>query len=369
MLPKAHLNSHSGMSGSRWVITLSWISGSWRSVLHSSVYLCHLLLISSASLMSIPFLSFTEPIFAWNVSLVSLIFWKRSLVFPIVLFSSIPLHWYLRKAFLSLFAVLWNSAFKWAYLSFSPLLFAFLLFTAICQDLWVTINSTALTMNKTDMVSSLTDMETVYKHKVDSSRDYGLWKCQQTFSINDQTSNILGFGSYGICHSYSTLPLQCESSHRQCISKWVLLYSKQSFIYGGKESTIWTCLQNRNNIHRHRGQTCDCQGGGGEGGMEWEFGINRCKLLYIEWINNKPLLYCTGSCIQSPGINHMENKTQCIHVYSWVTLVYSRNQYNIVNQLFFRGFPGGSAVKTLPANAGDKGSIPGLGRSHTPWSN
>jgi len=27
------------------------------------------------------------------------------------------------------------------------------------------------------------------------------------------------------------------------------------------------------------------------------------------------------------------------------------------------GFPGGSVVKNLPANAGDTGSIPGLGRS------
>ena len=31
MLPKAHLSSHSRMSGSRWVITPSWLSGSWRS--------------------------------------------------------------------------------------------------------------------------------------------------------------------------------------------------------------------------------------------------------------------------------------------------------------------------------------------------
>ena len=29
MLPKAHLTSHSRMSGSRWVITPSWLSGSW----------------------------------------------------------------------------------------------------------------------------------------------------------------------------------------------------------------------------------------------------------------------------------------------------------------------------------------------------
>ena len=26
------------------------------------------------------------------------------------------------------------------------------------------------------------------------------------------------------------------------------------------------------------------------GGMEWEFGVSRCKLLYREWINNRS--YC-----------------------------------------------------------------------------
>ena len=31
MLPKAHLTSHSRMPGSRWVITPSWLSGSWSS--------------------------------------------------------------------------------------------------------------------------------------------------------------------------------------------------------------------------------------------------------------------------------------------------------------------------------------------------
>ena len=68
-----------------------------------------------------------------NVPLVSLIFWKRSLVFPILLFSSNSLHWSLRNAFLSLLAIFWNSAFKCVYLSFSPLLFTSLLFTAICK--------------------------------------------------------------------------------------------------------------------------------------------------------------------------------------------------------------------------------------------
>ena len=87
MLSKAHLISHSRMSDSRWVITPSWLSGSWRSVFYSSsVYSCHLSLISSASVRSIPFLSFIEPIFAWNVPLVPLIFLKRSLVFPTLFF-------------------------------------------------------------------------------------------------------------------------------------------------------------------------------------------------------------------------------------------------------------------------------------------
>ena len=60
---------------------------------------------------------------------------KRSLVFPILLFSSISLHWSLRKTllFLLFFAILWNSAFRCFYLSFSPLLFASLLFTAMCK--------------------------------------------------------------------------------------------------------------------------------------------------------------------------------------------------------------------------------------------
>ena len=33
------------------------------------------------------------------------------------------------------------------------------------------------------------------------------------------------------------------------------------------------------------------------------------------------------------------------------------------------GFPGGAVVENLPANAGETGSSPGLGRSHMPRSN
>ena len=103
MLPKAHLTSHSRLCDSGWVITSSWLSGSWSYFLYNYfVYSCLLFLISSASVRSIPFLSLIEPIFAGNVPLVSLIFLKRSLVFPILVFSSISLHWSLwRLSYLS----------------------------------------------------------------------------------------------------------------------------------------------------------------------------------------------------------------------------------------------------------------------------
>ena len=90
------------------------------------------LLISIAYDMSIKFLSFTVPIFTWTIPLVSLFFLKRSLFFPILVFSSISLNWSLRKALLSLPAILWNSAFKWISFLFS-FAFHFSSFSAICK--------------------------------------------------------------------------------------------------------------------------------------------------------------------------------------------------------------------------------------------
>ena len=56
--------------------------------------------------------------------------------------------------------------------------------------------------------------------------------------------------------------------------------------------------------HRYRADF-DLVGGirGGKG-MDWEFGISRCKRLHLEWINNKVLTYGTGNYIQSSGRNH-----------------------------------------------------------------
>ena len=119
MLPKVHLTLHS-----RCLALDEW---SHHYLGHEDMFctvLCILVtfLISSTSVRSIPFLSIILPIFAWNIPLVSLFFMKRSLALPILLFSSISLHWLLRKAFLPLLAILWNSAFKYVCLSFSPLL-------------------------------------------------------------------------------------------------------------------------------------------------------------------------------------------------------------------------------------------------------
>ena len=52
-------------------------------------------------------------------------------------------------------------------------------------------------------------------------------------------------------------------------------------------------------------------------GKDWEFGISRCKLLYIGWINSNVLLYSTENYIQYPVINHngKEYEKECVYMY------------------------------------------------------
>ena len=74
MLPKTYLSSHSRMCGSRWVITPSWLSGSLRSFLYSSsVYSCHLFLMSSVSVRSLPL-----PVIYFRFSFILYIFYYFS---------------------------------------------------------------------------------------------------------------------------------------------------------------------------------------------------------------------------------------------------------------------------------------------------
>ena len=78
MLSKAHLTSHSRMSGSRWVITPSWSSGSWRSFLYSCIYtffsnlLCDICKWPIFSGLHFPIPKITEnhnknPLFPWHL--------------------------------------------------------------------------------------------------------------------------------------------------------------------------------------------------------------------------------------------------------------------------------------------------------------
>ena len=154
------------------------------------MYSFHLFLISSVSTRSLPFLPFIVPIFGWNAPWMFPIFLKRSLVFPLLLFSSIIKHCSLKKAFLSLLAIFWNSAFNWMYLSLSPLLFphsstickaysdnhfAFLLFfffgmvlfTASCTVLWTSVHSSSGTL--------LTRSSPLNLFVTSTANSYGIW--------------------------------------------------------------------------------------------------------------------------------------------------------------------------------------------------
>ena len=71
--------------------------------MHILIYIDLLCILATSSLCLLlllcpyNFCPFFVPIFAWCVSLVSVIFLKRSLVFPILLFSAISLHWLLKR--------------------------------------------------------------------------------------------------------------------------------------------------------------------------------------------------------------------------------------------------------------------------------
>ena len=121
MLPKAHLTSQSRMSGSR-------LPRSFRPFLYSSyVYSCHLFLISSASVRSLLFMSFIVLSFEWNIPLISPIFLKWSLLFPILLLSSIALHCSLKEGVLVSHCYSLQLCIQWGIRSLSYFALAFLL--------------------------------------------------------------------------------------------------------------------------------------------------------------------------------------------------------------------------------------------------
>ena len=55
-------------------------------------------------------------------------------------------------------------------------------------------------------------------------------------------------------------------------------------------------MWDRNMLRDLENRLVVAKGKGGVGGMDWEFGISRCKLLHIHRIiNNKVLLYTQGT--------------------------------------------------------------------------
>ena len=85
---------------------------------------------------------------------------------------------------------------------------------------------------------------------------------------------------------------------------WSPKYNTNEYVY----TTETDSQTQRTDLWLPRGR-----GFGGE--KDWEFGISRCKLVHIGWINNKVLLYSTGNYIQYPVINHNGKEYEQEYIY------------------------------------------------------
>ena len=128
----------------------------------------------------------------WKAPLMFPNFWKKFLVFPLVLFSFIIKPCLLKKAFLSLLAIFWYYAFNCIYLSLSPLLlislhsstiykvssdnhfallllffFRMILYTASCKILCTSVHSSSSTL--------LTRSNPLNLLVTSTANSYGIW--------------------------------------------------------------------------------------------------------------------------------------------------------------------------------------------------
>ena len=93
--------------------------------------------------------------------------------------------------------------------------------------------------------------------------------------------------------------------------------------------------------------------------MDWEFGVSRCKLLHIEWTGNEVLLYSTGNYPSFWGQTRMENiirKWMYMYV-GRVTLLYSKNWHNAVNQIYLNKNLSTFLKKTMWYKQGQDGLV------------
>ena len=125
ILPKAHLTSHSRMSGSRWVITPLWLSGLLRFFsIKFSVFLPPLNIFSFCQIHTISVLYWAHLCMKCSLGVSNFLDKISSLSHSIVFLYFFAL--VSEKGFLISPCYFWNSAFRWFYLSFSPLPFTYL---------------------------------------------------------------------------------------------------------------------------------------------------------------------------------------------------------------------------------------------------
>ena len=83
-------------------------------------------------------------------------------------------------------------------------------------------------------------------------------------------------------------------------------------------------------IQGHRLVVPKREGVGGR--MKWEVGVSRCKQLYIEWTDNKVLLYSIGNYIQQP---------KCPMINEWIKKrwhIYTMEYYSAIKRNEIRSF-------------------------------
>ena len=83
-----------------------------------------------------------------------------------------------------------------------------------------------------------------------------------------------------------------EVSQRKTNTIWYHLYMESKIWHK------WIYLWNRNRLTDVENRLAKGEGVGR--GMDWEFGVGRCKLLHLERRNEKVLLHSTGNSISLP---------------------------------------------------------------------
>ena len=105
--------------------------------------------------------------------------------------------------------------------------------------------------------------------------------------------------------------------------------------------------------------------------QEWEMGCPSLWTISIKATNTHSLGSNHISCIlvyRTAGTHEIKNIF--LKLFDAAILVQLKTKWTEWSKIKKnRGFPGGPVVKNLPANAGDMGSVPGLGRSHMPCGN